>query len=170
MLLADQMALLMLDSWYELSDLFNRLRQVSGSLQMWEETRHALTPINLDCSQVQNLFLDLFAVDTKYQIQLSGQAMSSYDALLLCLQKQLHRFQTFLLNIKKDILKDLSNQTVDGTHWLSVFLSTRKSMGPINCLVYSSKYYRNILSNIYIFFYVQQKKEIHTSLEQLEGE
>lgn len=55
---------------------------------MWEETRQALTPINLamihDWDQLQNLLLDLVAAETKYQIQLSGQAVSSYYALLMC--------------------------------------------------------------------------------------
>jgi len=49
------------------------------------------------------------------------------------------------LNTKEDILKNVSNQTVDVWLWLT-----------------------HILQNI--VFCVQQKKEIHTGLEQHEGE
>jgi len=62
-----------------------------------------------------------------------------------------------LLNTKEDILN--YNQTVDGLQWKKILW---KSMGSINCLV------TNGLQNI--FFCVQQKKETHTGLEQLEGE
>jgi len=59
-----------------------------------------------------------------------------------------------LLNTQKDILKNVGNQTVDKKE-------NTKSTRTIDCLV------TNILRNI--FFCVQQKKEIHTGLEQHEG-
>jgi len=59
-----------------------------------------------------------------------------------------------LLITKEDILKNIGNQT--GFFFFSILW---KSM---NCLV------THILQNI--FFCVQQKKAIHTDLEQLEGE
>ncbi len=49
---------------------------------------------------------------------------------------------------KKNILKNVGNQTVDNSHWLPYML------------------WKNILQNIY----AQQKKETHSVLKQLEGE
>ncbi len=53
---------------------------------------------------------------------------------------------------------------VDGSHWLPLYGKKIlwNSMGTKNCLV------THILHNM--FFCVQQKKEIHTGLEQLDGE
>jgi len=58
-----------------------------------------------------------------------------------------------LLNTKDDILKNVGNQTVD------FFFFIRKSMA-INCLV------TDILQNIFLCV----QKEIHSGLEQLDGE
>jgi len=57
-------------------------------------------------------------------------------------------------NTKENISKNMGNQTVEKILW--------QSMGPINYLV------TDIFQNI--FFCVQHKKEIHTGLEQLQGE
>jgi len=66
-----------------------------------------------------------------------------------------------LLNTKDDILKNVSNQTVDGPSMVFLFFFFRpwKSSGPIDCLV------THILQNI--IFYVRQMKD---TLEQLEDE
>jgi len=68
-----------------------------------------------------------------------------------------------LLNTEKDILKNVGNQTVDGSHWIPYRKKKipLKSMASVNCLV------TNNLQNI--FYCVQQKKETHTGLEQHEG-
>jgi len=63
-----------------------------------------------------------------------------------------------VLNTKEDILKNVSNQTVDGPQWFPLYFN----LWSINCLI------TDILQNI--FFCVQQKKETHTGLKQLEGE
>jgi len=58
-------------------------------------------------------------------------------------------------------LKNVGNQTVDhGPQYLLVYIF--HTVGTNNCLI------SEILQNI--FFCVQQKNEIHTSLEQLGGE
>jgi len=59
----------------------------------------------------------------------------------------------FLLNTN-DILKNVSNQTVDGPELMTFFFQLWKSMGSINCLV--TDIHQNILIS------VQQKKETHT--------
>ncbi len=79
----------------------------------------------------------------------------------LSLLLTLKLFQTcsffLLLNTEEDILKNVGNQTVDGSHWLLYY-----GVAAVNCLI------TNILQNT--FFCVQQKKGIHTGLKQLEGE
>jgi len=64
-----------------------------------------------------------------------------------------------LLNTKEDILKNVSNQTL--TSIVGEKKKTMEQQGPINCLL------TDILQNI--FSCVQQKKETHTGLKQLEG-
>jgi len=56
----------------------------------------------------------------------------------------------------------VTKQLMDPIDFNSIFSQLWKSMGSINCLV------TDILQNI--FFCVQQKKEIHTGLKQVEGE
>ncbi len=58
------------------------------------------------------------------------------------------------------ILKNVNNETVEDVDFHSTEKILWKLMATINCLV------TNILRNI--FFCVQQKKETHTGLNQLE--
>jgi len=65
-----------------------------------------------------------------------------------------------LLNTKQDVLKtDWNFGTID---FHSIFFFSMKSMVPNNCFA------PIVLQNIFIC--VQQKKETHTGLKQLEGE
>jgi len=59
-------------------------------------------------------------------------------------------------------VKNVTEQLMDPTDFHSIFFLLCKSVGSINCLV------TDILQNI--LFCVQQMKEVHTGLKQLEGE
>ncbi len=72
----------------------------------------------------------------------------------------------FLSSVKHKIRyfkKTVNNQTVAGSHWRLDYGKKIhwKSMATSNCLV---------INNIQNLFCVQQKRETHTGLEQLEGE
>ncbi len=65
-----------------------------------------------------------------------------------------------VLQTKDDILKNVGNQIVAGSHWLFIVWNKIlwNSMAAVNCLV------TNIVHNI--FFCVQQKKETYTGLNK----
>jgi len=65
-----------------------------------------------------------------------------------------------LLITKEDILKNTGNQS-SWAPLIIFFFIVWMSLGSINCLV------THILQNM---FFAQQKKEIHTGLEQLKGD
>ncbi len=67
-----------------------------------------------------------------------------------------------LLNTKEDILKNVSNQVVDGNHWLPsiyIFSYYRRPMATVNCLA------TNIFQNVFVC--AQHKKETHTGPERV---